>query len=185
MNKEDTRVKEDYFLHTFDYLQQTETENFEKIALQQTFISGRECPYCNSHHIVGRGNYRNRKRYLCKECGRSFNDLTKTPFERVRDFEKVKMYIDCMIRGFSIRKSAKIVGISVVTSFDWRHRFLKKINSLNPAGMKDVKEVKAIKVPYSAKGSRKPVSKKLMKSKASVVFACDRVGKVDSDSVMS
>jgi transposase-like protein len=73
------------------------------------------------------------------------------------------------------------VNISIATSFDWRHRLLDKINELPSDRMKDLREIKEIQIPYSAKGSRKPVSKALSKSKISVVFSGDRAGKLDSD----
>jgi len=42
---------------------------------------GVECPYCLSEDVVKNGKWKGRQRYLCKACGRYFNDLTGTVFE--------------------------------------------------------------------------------------------------------
>ena len=45
--------------------------------------NGVKCPYCGSHKIVKNGKAPNKpyvQRYLCRACGKQFNDLTGTPF---------------------------------------------------------------------------------------------------------
>jgi transposase-like protein len=164
--------------------QNSKTLSIEISALIQTHINGRMCPHCHSHEVISTGNYKNRKRYLCKKCGKYFNDLTKTPFSGIHSHKKVEKYLQCMIDGFSIRKSAQVVGISVTTSFNWRHKLLDKIKELPAPSRKELIEVKEIKVPYSAKGQRSPISKNLSESKVSLIFTSDRTGKIDSDSTL-
>jgi transposase-like protein len=164
--------------------QESITLNIEKDSLIQTFINGRQCPHCHSLQVVCTGNYKNRKRYKCKECGKYYNDLTKTPFGGLHKLSKIEKYIDCMIDGLSIRKSAKITGISLATSFKWRHRLLEKIKHLPSPKMKKVVELAEIVKDYSAKGQRKPISKKLKNAKVSVIFANDRKEHIDSESIM-
>jgi transposase-like protein len=49
--------------------------------LQQVrWRDGVECPRCRSALTVRNGSYRVYQRYLCKNCGRSFNDKTGTIF---------------------------------------------------------------------------------------------------------
>jgi len=49
--------------------------------LQQVrWRDGVECPRCRSDRTVRNGSYRVYQRYLCKNCGRTFNDKTKTIF---------------------------------------------------------------------------------------------------------
>jgi transposase-like protein len=158
------------------------TDDIELNSLIQTHINGRQCPHCNSSNVVCTGNYKNRKRYYCKECQKYYNDLTGTPFEGMHDLEKVNIYLRCMIEGRSIRDAANFVGISVSTSFRWRHKLLDKLNHLPGPRMKELVEVEEIRIPYSAKGQRKPITKSLADSKVSLIFACDRVGIMDSDS---
>ena len=49
--------------------------------LQQVrWRDGVECPRCRSDLTVRNGSYRAYQRYLCKNCGRTFNDKTGTIF---------------------------------------------------------------------------------------------------------
>jgi transposase-like protein len=49
--------------------------------LQQVrWRDGVECPRCRSDLTVRNGSYREYQRYLCKNCGRTFNDKTGTIF---------------------------------------------------------------------------------------------------------
>ena len=70
----------------------TKIADISSYSLQQTYINSRECPHCGSHHVLSNGNYKGRKRYLCKECGKSYNDLTKTPFSGIHDLNKILEY---------------------------------------------------------------------------------------------
>jgi transposase-like protein len=150
-------------------------------SLQQTNINGRECPHCGSHHVVSKGNYKKRKRYQCRGCGKSYNDLTNTPFSGIHDLEKIKKYLICMIEGCSIRKAARICGISVPTSFDWRHRLLDIFKSLPSPRLKNVLELAEIQMDYSHKGQRTKLTQKLRDTKISIVMTSDRNGLMDSD----
>jgi transposase-like protein len=160
------------------------TINIELDAQFQTYLNGNQCPHCKSRNVKSNGKYKNRKRYQCKECKKYFNDLTNTPFGGMHNHEKVKKYLQCMLEGSSIRQAAKIVGIAVSTSFKWRHKLLDKLNRITAPKRKEVVEIKEIKIPFSAKGYRRVIPKKLATSFVSIVFACDRAGKVDSDSEM-
>ena len=152
-------------------------------SLKQTYINSRECPHCGSHYVLSNGNYKGRKRYLCKNCGKSYNDLTKTPFSGIHDLNKILKYLNCMISGDSIRKAATTVNVTVATSFSWRHKLLDGLNRLPAPKMKNVKEMMELEIPYSHKGQRSNPTKAQRKTKLSAVFVCDRTGKLDSDSI--
>ena len=47
---------------------------------QVRWRNGVECPRCRSDRTVRNGSYRVYQRYLCKNCGRTFNDKTGTIF---------------------------------------------------------------------------------------------------------
>jgi len=169
-------------------LNQTDKRNWQKdsisaFSLKQTYINSRECPHCGSHSVVSKGNYKARKRYQCRACGKSYNDLTKTPFSGIHDLDKIKKYLNCLVSGDSIRKAADIVEISVTTSFNWRHKLLNGLSRLPSPKMKNVKEILELEIPYSHKGQRSRLSSALRRSNVSAVFVCDRTGKLDSDSI--
>lgn len=158
-------------------------QSISAFSLKQTYINSRECPHCGSHKVFSKGNYKGRKRYQCHECDKSYNDLTKTPFSGIHNLDKIKKYLNCLVRGDSIRKAAVIVGISVTTSFSWRHKLLNGLARLSSPKMKNVKEILELQIPYSHKGQRTKVTEIQRKSKVSAVFVCDRTGKLDSDSI--
>ena len=89
------------------------------------------CLHCGSTHIIKRGiSAQGKQRYLCKDCKHSFQASTRSIF----DFSKKGIdtwikYIECISHQFSIRKSAFICGISVPTSFYWRHKILDLLNT--------------------------------------------------------
>jgi transposase-like protein len=47
---------------------------------QVRWDDGVECPRCRSDRTVKNGSYREYQRFLCKDCGRTFNDKTGTVF---------------------------------------------------------------------------------------------------------
>lgn len=51
---------------------------------ESRFSSRLACVHCGSTSVKRNGIYKTRQRYLCKNCGRSFNDMTNTPFSGSR-----------------------------------------------------------------------------------------------------
>ena len=70
------------------------------------------------------GKQAGRQRYQCVKCNRTFCDVTNTPMYRTRYPDKWPNYLRCMSQGYSLQKSAELVGISLSTSFEWRHKIL-------------------------------------------------------------
>ena len=113
-----------------------------------------ECPHCQGTHLVRRGVYNRLQRYLCKDCGRTFNAATGTPLARLRNKELLDAYADCLAQGMSVRKTAKALGISVDKSFRWRHRALQGVIGHQPQAVAGILEVDETYMRYSEKGSR-------------------------------
>ncbi|CRK85102.1 insertion element protein [Neobacillus massiliamazoniensis] len=91
---------------------------------------GFSCPHCQVNNEVRFGKYQTkvgsksvtRQRYKCKNCSKTFTDLTNTPLNRTRKLDKWLKFIECMIEGYSLRKSEELIGdVSWVTLFYWRH----------------------------------------------------------------
>ncbi len=98
--------------------------------------SGYQCPDCESEHIVRFGKYSTivdgetvkKQRYRCKACKKTFTDLTNTVLYRTRRLNQWMKFIECMIEGYSLRKSAVLIGnITHVTLFYWRHKLLSSL----------------------------------------------------------
>ena len=95
---------------------------------ESRFNTGFKCPHCGSEHVVCHGTYRGGKqRYLCRNCKTTFNDLTNTPLSRTKFPEKWSLFAECMLKGYSLRKSAEIIGVSYVSLFYWRHKLLEAL----------------------------------------------------------
>jgi transposase-like protein len=91
---------------------------------------GFTCIHCGSKQVVRFGKYIvklglkevERQRYRCKDCGKTFTDVTSTPLHHTHKPDKWLDFIKCMLEGYSLRKSADLIGdIHYVTLFYWRY----------------------------------------------------------------
>lgn len=75
-------------------------------------------PFCDSETILRNGKYNGKQRYICKSCKKTFTDFTNSAiYKSKKTLDKWLKYAKCMVNGYSIRKSAKIVEINIATSF--------------------------------------------------------------------
>ena len=82
------------------------------------------CPFCGHDRYYRHGFANELQRYRCRECKKTFNALTGTPFTRLRHKEKWLDYFKTLADSSSIRQAATVVGVSNSTSFRWHHLFL-------------------------------------------------------------
>ncbi len=61
------------------------------------FRNGLACVHCGSLRVKRKGTYRERQRYLCKDCGKSFNDISGTPLSGTHNPEKWMRYFLMMV----------------------------------------------------------------------------------------
>ena len=107
---------------------------------QKRFAGGRVCPICGCTHVIKNGHEKNgTQRFLCLECGKSFvittNSIASHTRKPVATWEK---FIDCMLRGLSIRQSATECGISNDTALHGGTRFWMPCSRwLNPSSWTD------------------------------------------------
>lgn len=99
------------------------------------------CPHCGSVEVTKWGMSSGLQRYKCKEreCGKTFNALTKTPLARLRKRELWGKYVGCISESKTIKQSAQELGVAITTAFRWRHRFLS-----SPTAKKKFSEVTGI-----------------------------------------
>jgi transposase-like protein len=147
----------------FDALESTASRMIEEIR-EKKHKTGFTCPHCGHNKATRNGTFQSpyggtmvtRQRYLCKQCGKTFNDLTGTPMHRSRNKELWVSYIELMLEGHSLRKSAEILGVRHERLFYWRHKVLtalKKMESVTP--FEGIVEMDETYFAYSEKGSRK------------------------------
>ncbi|KQL18390.1 IS1595 family transposase [Cytobacillus solani] len=116
------------------------------------FKDGFECPHCSSEHVVRFGKYNGRQRFRCKCCGKTFTDTTNTVLYHTRKGNEWITFVDCMFRGYSLRKSAEIVGVTWVTLFYWRHKLLNALKQLDVEHFEGIVEIDETYFLYSQKG---------------------------------
>ncbi len=98
-------------------LQKVKTELMEKQPLKP-------CPHCKAENPLKRGKIKGQQKYCCRVCNKQYRENTGTVLYNLQKKDKLQAYLEEMRKGTSIKKTAKIVGISIQTSFDWRHKIL-------------------------------------------------------------
>lgn len=75
-----------------------------------------------------------RQKYFNPQTSRSISDTHQSVVRYTKkSYEQWRIFINCMLYGLSLRKSAAEVGISTTTAFAWRHKVIE--------AMKDYQEV--------------------------------------------
>jgi transposase-like protein len=94
---------------------------------ERKFSHGFHCRHCGSTSVVRHGKRDGRQRYKCKDCNKFSSDLTNSPMYRSKKTDKWIPFIECMLNGLSLRKTATKIGITHVTAFYWRHKVLSAL----------------------------------------------------------
>jgi len=94
-------------------------------------------------NIVGNGTYQTKngriRKYICRECGRVFNDRTNTFFYNLRKEEFIiQLALKMAMKGMSIEAVADILEIQPVTVSNWLFRAAKQCEFVNEELMKDL-----------------------------------------------
>ena len=140
------------------FLQQISTG--EQANLVQSIVelpAVTECPHCKSQRIRRFGFKGSKQRYQCKDCGKTFLQTTGTIFAgSLYPLSVWRNYIDCMMKGLSIRKSAAVCGIDPTTAFYWRHKILDALQlRQQKVEIGGVIEADETFMPLSFKGNHK------------------------------
>ena len=130
--------------------------SFNDLIGKNRFKNGIVCPHCNSHSAVRNGKRNGLQNYKCKECGKYFSNTTNTiALKSKYGLDTWKEYIECMMMGLSIRKSAAKCGISNATAFYWRHKILGALQNITEIKQKlsGIVEADETFFPLSYKGN--------------------------------
>ncbi|WP_134702361.1 IS1 family transposase [Ammoniphilus sp. YIM 78166] len=122
------------------FMDKDSCERLLGLVKEQKQTTALHCPHCKSPSIVRYGMYRDRQRYKCKDCLRTFNDFTNTPLHATHYPEKWIKFLECMMEGRSLQHSAMILGVSYVTLFYWRHKIIHVLNMLGDTPIDDIRE---------------------------------------------
>lgn len=95
---------------------------------------GVSCPRCRAEFVIQYGSYQVFQRYLCKDCGRTFNDKTGTVFEHSAvPLRKWYLAVYTYIRmNVSIRQLDAELAVSYKTVYRRVQRFLQALDAPRP-----------------------------------------------------
>lgn len=113
------------------------------------------CPYCSSTKVYKRGKQNGSQTYQCNSCKKHYRETTGTPLYKIQIKDKWQSYLRLMEQGTPIKKIAKKLGISIQTSFDWRHKILSSLEQFIPDQLTDTIECDEMEFPESKKGDKK------------------------------
>jgi transposase-like protein len=96
-----------------------------------------QCAYCHSEETVknGTGTRQGRQiqRYLCRTCGKRFNDWTNTPMTRLRTPpELVSAAINVRTEGLGVRATGRSFGKSHASIIRWERRLADQGDDWSP-----------------------------------------------------
>jgi transposase-like protein len=117
-------------------------------------VGSQGCPHCAGRNVVSWGRSDKLARYRCKDCGRTFNALTKTSMARLRNKEQWLTYAEAMLEGTSVTKAAQACDVHYTTAFRWRHRFLSAPATDKPKRFTGIVEADETFILESYKGRR-------------------------------
>ncbi len=186
----------DFFVNSDSLTQQEIVSSLLSLSLQEKEVADTAeikavtCPHCSDKRIRANGKLKGVQRYVCNGCSKNFSETTGKFWYNIKKKDKVNRYLYCLLSGYSIRKSAKETGISIQTSFDWRHKLLTSFSSVSIEEFQGIVESDDLFFSYSEKGNRnldrKPKKRGEKASKAgisnekvTVVATCDRSGNKD------
>jgi len=155
--------------------------------IESRFDADGVCPFCGHNRYYRHGFANKLQRYRCRECKKTFNALTGTPFTRLRHKNKWLNYFKALADSLTIRKAATVVDLHHTTSFRWRHRFLTWVKLDHPTVLQGITEVDETYLLESSKGSRKldrkprkrggnATKRGLSKEQVCILIARDRSG---------
>ena len=115
-----------------------------------------ECPHCTSSHYSKNGKDKGSRKYICKDCKRGFTEYTGTWIHGIHKKDLIPLFMKTLESSLSLVKSSKEIGISEVTTFNWRHKFLssQESNDQQEKPFKGITETDETYYHHSQKGKK-------------------------------
>jgi transposase-like protein len=114
------------------------------------------CPHCKSDKIMKNGIAKNKQRFICNNCNKTFGLTTNTIFMYTRkELSMWYKYMDLMFQGLTLQNIATNLEINIKTAFYWRHKILNTLKIIGNDKLKGIIEADETFFPISYKGSKK------------------------------
>jgi transposase-like protein len=97
-----------------------------------------QCIHCASEQVIKYGTKTLQtgqvlQQYLCKACGRRFNERSGTPMSRLRTpVETVSMAIKVRSEGLGIRATARVIGKAASSIITWEEHLSAQLKKWSP-----------------------------------------------------
>ena len=161
--------------------------NEAKILSYRTPTENPNCFYCKSENVIKFGKYskENKTRYRCKDCLKTFCDLTGTSVYNVKKKHLWVSFAKMTLENRTIRDTAKRLHLSTATVFSWRHRLLDSLDEIFTREFKGIVETDEVYLNFNQKGRRKQFVRKekkkrgISRQKVAVMVTADRYKTLD------
>ena len=175
--------KRDLFKHLKSLLY---SEN-RYLSIRQDILdkSKHTCSHCNSTQVIKFGTFSGKKRFRCKSCKKTFNELTGTSISCVKKKHLWEKFIKLLLEGKSIRSISTELKLNTHTIFDWRHKVLSSLETIFTKKFKGIVETDDILFKLDQKGRRKNLirfernKRGVSNQKISVMVTSDRYKTID------
>lgn len=120
-------------------------------AVEQIAGDDRRCPRCGTPGAGPHGKTGGLRRYRCRACGRTFTAVTGTSLSGLHRKELWLAFGRSLMAGETLKVAAKRCGISPVTAFHWRRRFLEAA-AKTPEKLRGIVDADNIPPPKTRRG---------------------------------
>ena len=122
--------------------------------LESAQIKAPACVHCESSQTIKRARIKSIQRYYCKSCHKYWMATHGTSLAGLHKRELWQKYVLAFERGYTIRQAAQELGITIQTSFRWRHRLLASISGIMLEELSGIIETDDFQMPRNLKGQR-------------------------------
>lgn len=113
-----------------------------------------KCPFCSSDKFIKHGKRNTLQKYKCKSCCKVFTSRSGTSYHKIKKLDKFLLYKEEILKGYSSLKDiSNRIGISIQTSFDWRHKILGGLKN-DDTNFSGIAELDDLWFLYSQKGRK-------------------------------
>jgi len=129
------------------------------ISICESHSYQQKCVHCQSSKFKKHGRYKDRQRYKCKTCNRTFNELTGTAWHYIHDKDKFRQYISYLAEQKTLLECTIGLKICMQTAFCWRHKLLRAFEIADLKPLKNHIQADETSILESCKGNPVGVAK--------------------------